>query len=188
VRIRVENFACDIVPAEPRRGQPLGALDKIEHELALNPARLFDLGDRIAKAADDYDFVLLDAPPNRGPLTQSALYAATQALVPLDCGPGSIEGLGDLLGTLKSVERINPVPIAAFVLVGYKAQTRQHRGVAEALGVTFPGIARFTIRDTVKAQEAEMNGLPLLAFAGEPVNDDYRALAHAIAGNAVVAS
>jgi chromosome partitioning protein len=187
VRVRLDKFGCDLVPAEPRRGQPLGLLDKVEHELALEPARLYDLGDRIVAAADDYDYVFIDAPPNRGPLTQSALYAATRALVPLDCGPGSIEGLGDLLGTLRSVERINAVPIAAFVLIGFKAQTNEHRGVAEALAKAFPDIPRFTIRDTVKAQVAERTGVPLLAFPSEPVNKDYAALAAAIVGTPVSA-
>lgn len=188
VAVHLEAFRCDLVPAEPRRGHPIGQLDAVEHELQLTPQRLFDLGDRIADVANDYDYVLLDAPPNRGPLTQAALYAATKAIVPLDCGPGSIEGLGDLLGTLTSVKRINDVPIVAFVLIGFKAQTNQHRGVADALAQSFAEIPRFTIRDTVKAQAAEERGVPLLAFgASEKVNEDYAALARAIDGAPVVA-
>jgi chromosome partitioning protein len=180
IAVRLESFGCDLIAAEPRRGRPLGPLDEVEHQLTLSPTRLYDLGDRIADAEAAYDYFILDAPPSRGALTQSALYAATHAIVPLDCGPGAIEGLGDLLGTLASVRRVNKVPILGFALVGFKGRTNQHRGVYDALSQSFPQTKCFPIRDTVIAQTAEERGLPLIAFKGCEANADYADLARAV--------
>ena len=78
-------------------------------ELAAMKNREFVLRDAIAPLVDDYDYILIDCPPSLELLTLNGLCAAGSILVPVQCEYYALEGLSDLMGTLRAVKaRLNP--------------------------------------------------------------------------------
>ncbi|MEM9643770.1 MAG: ParA family protein [Planctomycetota bacterium] len=93
--------------------------DSSQEDLAVVPgSRTFQDVDRLANSneaeskrvrhhldtvADDYDYILLDCPPSVGPLTQTALAASTEVLMPIQCEYFAMEGLTQLIQTIKKV-------------------------------------------------------------------------------------
>jgi chromosome partitioning protein len=92
----------DIVPAQR-------TLVDIQHPLLINPAGRTRLRDKLKAGGKSYDYVLLDCPPDVGSLTQSALVAANDVLIPVAVGYFSIDGLDNMLDLLAQVQKaFNP--------------------------------------------------------------------------------
>ena len=72
-----------------------------------------------------YNYVLVDCPPNLGKLTISALTAAHEVIIPVECSFLAVKGLGQLLDTIDLVkERLNPeLPLAGILLTMYDPRT-----------------------------------------------------------------
>ena len=102
IRVRAERGGYDLVPANRD-------LAGAEVELVELPARETRLKSALERVAADYEYILIDCPPSLSLLTVNALAAADQVLIPMQCEYYALEGLSDLVGTIKRVRaNLNP--------------------------------------------------------------------------------
>ena len=108
-RVRAEG-AFDVLPANRE-------LAGAEIELIDIDRREFRLKDAIEPLAGDYEFIVIDCPPALNMLTVNALTAADAVIIPMQCEYYALEGLSDLVGTLRKVKaNLNPkIEIEALV-------------------------------------------------------------------------
>src|SRR5262249_48225507 len=78
----------------------------IQQQLLLEPAGRMRLKNKLLEGGRNYDFIFLDTPPDVGPLTQSALIAATDVVVPIDLGYFSLDGLENMLDIIEQVRSV----------------------------------------------------------------------------------
>jgi chromosome partitioning protein len=106
-----------------------------EVELVTLPDRERRLRDFLAPLRDQFDFILVDTPPSLGLLTLNALVAADAVLIPLNCEYFALEGLADLVATLRRVRAsLNPsLDIAGVLLTMYDERTNLGQQVSRDL-------------------------------------------------------
>ena len=117
--------------------------------------------------AGDYDYIFIDCPPSLELLTLNALCAADSILVPVQCEYYALEGLSDLLSTVRIVKRaLNPdITMEGVVLTMYDGRTNLSLQVAEEVKRHFPGQVYATvIPRNVRLSEAPSHGLPVSAY------------------------
>ncbi len=126
---------------------------------------------RLLKALDtvraDYDVIFIDCPPSLEMLTLNGLAAADGILVPVQCEYYALEGLSDLMSTLRMVKRrINPkLEIFAVVLTMFDGRTNFSTQVAEEVRRHFPGkVCANVIPRNIRLAEAPSHGLPVTAY------------------------
>ncbi len=134
----------------------IGSADR-EHQLrqALRPLR------------EDYDFIFIDCPPSLELLTLNGLCAADGILVPVQCEYYALEGLSDLMATLRAVKRkLHPtLEIFGVVLTMYDGRTNFSAQVAQEVRRHFPGkVFHTAIPRNVRLAEAPSHGLPAAAY------------------------
>ncbi len=116
---------------------------------------------------DAYDVVFLDCPPSLGHLTVNALAAADRILVPLQCEYFALEGISELLATIRRVQaRLNPrLRICGILLTMYDERTNLSRDVAEEVRRHFSDdVFQVVIPRNVRLAEAPSHGLPILQY------------------------
>ena len=116
---------------------------------------------------DDYDYMLIDCPPSLELLTLNGLCAADSVLVPVQCEYYALEGLSDLLGTVRIVKRsLNPgIELEGVLLTMYDSRTNLSMQVSEEVKRHFPGQVYATvIPRTVRLSEAPSHGKPIDAY------------------------
>ena len=121
----------------------------------------------LAQVKDDYDVIFIDCPPSLEMLTLNGLCAADSILVPVQCEYFALEGLSDLMGTLRMVKRrINPrLEIFAVALTMYDGRTNFCDQVAEEVRRHFPGKVFLTvIPRNIRLAEAPSHGIPVTAY------------------------
>ena len=121
----------------------------------------------LAQVKDDYDVIFVDCPPSLEMLTLNGLCAADSILVPVQCEYFALEGLSDLMGTLRMVKRrINPrLEIFAVALTMYDGRTNFCAQVAEEVRRHFPGKVFLTvIPRNIRLAEAPSHGIPVTAY------------------------
>ena len=145
--------------------------------------QLIGLPDGLREA---YDFILIDCPPSLNLLTVNAMVAADAVLVPLQCEFFALEGLSQLLATVRRVQQsLNPgLKIAGIVLTMYDRRNRLSAQVAEDVRENLGDVVFQTvIPRNVRLSEAPSHALPALIYdptcAGSRA---YKALATEIAG------
>ena len=114
-----------------------------------------------------YDFILIDSPPSLELLTLNALSAADTVLVPVQSEFYALEGLTDLVNTIKLVnQRLNPdLKLEGLVLTMYDNRTKLSSDVEEAVRTHVPGkVYQTQIPRTVRLSEAPSHGKPCLAY------------------------
>lgn len=114
-----------------------------------------------------YDYILIDCPPSLELLTVNALCAADTVLVPVQCEYYALEGLSDLLSTVRIVKRsLNPnITLEGVVLTMYDGRTNLSIQVAEEVKRHFPGQVYATvIPRNVRLSEAPSHGKPVSAY------------------------
>lgn len=150
-------------------------------ELIALPQREFRLKNALAPLKERYDFVLIDCPPSLELLTLNGLCAADALLVPVQCEYYALEGLSDLLSTVRIVKRsLNPsINLEGVVLTMYDGRTNLSMQVAEEVKRHFPGkVYASVIPRNVRLSEAPSHGKPVLAYDGFSRGAEaYRALA-----------
>ena len=136
-------------------------------ELVSLPRREFRLGDALKSLEADYDYILIDCPPSLELLTLNALCAADQVLIPVQCEYYALEGLSDLMTTLRAVKRsYRPkMDIFGLVLTMYDGRTNLSMQVAQEVRRHFPGkVFTTVIPRNVRLSEAPSHGLPIRVY------------------------
>lgn len=126
---------------------------------------------RLARALmqvkDQYDLIFIDCPPSLEMLTLNGLAAAEGILVPVQCEYYALEGLSDLMSTLRMVKkRINPtLDIFGVALTMFDGRTNFSTQVAQEVRRHFPGKVYATvIPRNIRLAEAPSHGLPVTAY------------------------
>ena len=117
--------------------------------------------------SDRYDFIFIDCPPSLELLTVNALCAAGSLLVPVQCEYYALEGLSDLLSTVRLVKRkLNPaLEMEGVLLTMFDSRTNLSLQVAEEVKRHFPGQVYATvIPRNVRLSEAPSHGKPISAY------------------------
>ena len=115
----------------------------------------------------DYDLVLLDCPPSLGHLTICALTAADGVLIPLQCEYFALEGMGELLATLKRVRQgLNPeLEIDGIVLTMFDERTRLSKDVVGEVRRHFGDrVYQTVVPRNIRLAEAPSHGIPVLQY------------------------
>jgi len=121
----------------------------------------------LAAVKDRYDLILIDCPPSLEMLTLNALAAAEGILVPVQCEYYALEGLTDLMNTLRLVKkRINPdLEIFGVALTMFDGRTNFSNQVAQEVRRHFPGkVFATVIPRNVRLAEAPSHGLPVTVY------------------------
>lgn len=136
-------------------------------ELIGMPEREYLLKHVLQKVEDRYDFILIDCPPSLELLTLNCLCAADSIIVPVQCEYYALEGLSDLLTTVRIVKRsLNPsIELEGVVLTMYDGRTNFSLQVAEEVKRHFPGKTFATvIPRNVRIAEAPSHGKPVNVY------------------------
>ena len=129
--------------------------------------REFLLKEALAQVSGDYDFVLIDCPPSLELLTLNALCAADGILVPVQGEYFALEGLSDLMNTVRLVRRsLNPrLELEGVLLTMFDGRTNLALQVAEEVKHYFPGKVYATvIPRNVRLSEAPSHGKPITSY------------------------
>ncbi len=121
----------------------------------------------LQSVADRYDVIFIDCPPSLEMLTVNGLAAADSILVPVQCEYYALEGLSDLMTTLRMVKkRINPnLEIFGVALTMFDGRTNFSNQVAQEVRRHFPGkVFATVIPRNVRLAEAPSHGLPVTAY------------------------
>jgi chromosome partitioning protein len=158
-RIHTE-FGFDILPANRE-------LAGAEVELIDIAGREFRLRDALAPVVADYDFILMDCPPALNMLTVNGLAAAQAVMIPMQCEYYALEGLTDLVATLKKVRaKLNPrLEIEGLLRTMFDPRSTLTQQVSnELVGHFGDKVYRTIIPRNVRLAEAPSYGKPVIAF------------------------
>ena len=125
------------------------------------------LKEALAPLKDSYDLIFIDCPPSLEMLTLNALAAADSILVPVQCEYYALEGLSDLMATLRAVKkRINPgLEFFGVLLTMFDGRTNFSAQVAQEVRRHFPGKVYATvIPRNVRLSEAPSHGKPITGY------------------------
>jgi chromosome partitioning protein len=121
----------------------------------------------LASARERYDDILIDCPPSLGLLTLNALVAADAVLIPLHCEYFALEGLADLVGTMRRVRAaLNPgLEIDGVLLTMFDERTNLgHQVATDVRGFFKQKVFRTVIPRNVRLGEAPSHGLPVMVY------------------------
>ncbi|NLA73918.1 MAG: ParA family protein [Deltaproteobacteria bacterium] len=138
-----------------------------EVELYLEDNREYLLKKRLDSIKGNYDFIIIDSPPSLGFLTINAITASNYVLVPLQCEYYALEGLSQLLDTLKAVKKgLNPdLKIVGILLTMYDSRNNLSAQVQEEVRGHFKGTVFDTvIPRNVRLSEAPSHGKPIIMY------------------------
>ena len=141
-----------------------------EVELVTLPGRERRLRDLLTPLRDHFDFILIDTPPSLGLLTLNALVAADAVLIPLNCEYFALEGLADLVATLRRVRAtLNPaLDIAGVLLTMYDERTNLGQQVARDIRSFFQErVFQTVIPRNIRRGEAPSHGMPGIVYDGK---------------------
>ena len=158
----VKTPYCHVLPANK-------TLAGASVELIGLDRREYLLKEALGQVAGDYDFILIDCPPSLELLTLNCLCAADTVLVPVQCEYYALEGLSDLLSTVRAVKaRLNPaIDIEGLLLTMFDGRTNLSLQVAEQVKRHFPGkVFATAIPRNVRLSEAPSHGKPVIAYDG----------------------
>ena len=150
----------DIIPADI-------ALAASEIELVDVPRREYLLKDALAEIRNEYDYIIIDCPPSLGLLTVNSLTASDSVLVPMQCEYYALEGLSQLINTIKMVRRgLNPqLEIEGIVLTMFDGRTNLSVQVADEIKKHFAGKVFATpVPRNIRFSEAPSHGKPVIAY------------------------
>jgi len=180
--IHLPDIHVDVIPATIE----LAHIEvKLDHE-----DREYILSHKLAQIEHLYDFILIDCPPSLGLLTISALYASNSVLIPVQCQFLAIDGLTQLLNTIRIVQKkmkINnrSLEIEGVLLTMLDKRTKAGWEIVHEIKDYFKeGVFDTIITSNVAAQVAPTYGLPVLTFAPKsPAAKLYKSLAKEIVNN-----
>lgn len=178
--VLIDDFPlADIIQTSPESPNLLCAPSTIhlagaEIELVSQVAREHRLrtavDDFLAQQTERLDFVLIDCPPSLGLLTINAFAAGHELLIPIQCEYYALEGLSQLLGTVRMIQKhLNPrLHLSTIMLTMYDGRTRLAQQVADEVREHFPKeVLRTVIPRSVRVSEAPSFGQTVIAYDGQ---------------------
>ncbi|MDF2885215.1 MAG: soj [Clostridiaceae bacterium] len=178
IESQIENL--DILPSNVN-------LAGAEIELIGIEGREYILKKHVDRIRDDYDFIIIDCPPSLNTLTVNAMTTADTVLVPIQCEFYALEGLTQLIHTIKLVkQRLNPtLEIEGVVFTMYDARTNLSLQVVENVkGNLKQNIYKSIIPRNVRLAEAPSHGLPINLYDSKSAGaEGYRQLAYEVIEN-----
>jgi chromosome partitioning protein len=182
VLIRDSDIAC--LKVMPSNVELIG----FEVEMMPEPDREKALKHLITPLRDRFDYIIFDCPPSLSLLTVNALTAADSVLIPLQCEFYALEGLGQLLQTLKRVKRaLNPgLSIAGILLTMFDRRTNLSHQVADEANTFFKDLVfKTTVPRNIRLGEAPSFGKPIILYdAASPGAQSYVELARELINHA----
>ncbi len=136
-------------------------------ELVSMIARERKLQTAIEPISDQFDYILIDCPPSLGILTLNAMTAAKSALIPIQCEYYALEGVGQLLNSIRLVQKnLNPsLTIEGILLTMYDSRLNLSNQVAEEVRSYFNDkVYKTVITRNVKLGEAPSFGKPIILY------------------------
>ncbi|WP_417362112.1 ParA family protein [Galbibacter sp.] len=175
--VKTESPNVELIPAHID-------LVAIEIELVDKDQREYMLAKAIENLRNSYDYILIDCAPSLGLLTLNALTASDSVIIPIQCEYFALEGLGKLLNTIKSVQKIhNPnLDIEGLLLTMYDSRLRLSNQVVEEVQKHFSEMVFETIiQRNVRLSEAPSYGETIINYdATSKGATNYLSLAHEI--------
>jgi chromosome partitioning protein len=180
-RVTPAGAVVNLLPATPD-------LAGAEVKLGARPDRMVRLREALGRDLKGYAYVLVDCPPSLGTLTLNGLVAATEVLAPVQCEYLALEGLTQLLGTLRRVrDRLNPdLRHLHLAMTMFDSRTGLAHSVVEEVRRHFADLMLATaIPRTVRLAEAPSHGQGILRYdpSGRGA-EAYRSLAAEIEARA----
>jgi chromosome partitioning protein len=160
VRVPLERGGYDLLPANRE-------LAGAEIELVELAGRETRLKGALERVAGEYEFVLIDCPPSLSLLTVNGLAAAQRVLIPMQCEYYALEGLSDLVGTIKRVRaHLNPqLEIAGLLRTMYDPRNTLSQHVSQQLEQHFGNkVYRTLVPRNVRLAEAPSYGVPAVLW------------------------
>lgn len=137
-------------------------------ELVGKDKREFVLRDALRSVSDNYDFIVIDCPPSLEMLTLNGLCAADSVLIPVQCEYFALEGLADLMNTVRLIKkRLNPeISIEGVLLTMYDGRTNLSLQVAGEVKRYFKdAVYKTLVPRNIRLSEAPSHGKPVTAYA-----------------------
>lgn len=141
-----------------------------EIELVDRDNREYMLRESLKKVTNKYDFIIIDCAPSLGLITVNALSAADSVIIPIQCEYFALEGLGKLLNTIKTVQKLHNknLDIEGLLLTMYDSRLRLSNQVVEDVHSHFPEMVFDTIISrNVRLSEAPSFGESILNYDAE---------------------
>jgi chromosome partitioning protein len=160
VIVKTTSPNVDLIPAHID-------LVAIEIELVDKQDREYMLRKALVEIKDDYDYILIDCAPSLGLITLNSLVAADSVIIPIQCEYFALEGLGKLLNTIKSIQRIhNPdLDIEGLLLTMFDSRLRLSNQVVDEVRKHFSSMVFDTIiRRNTRLGEAPSYGESIIAY------------------------
>lgn len=156
----VETPYCDVLPANRElSGASVELVDMQSREYVLKTA--------LAPAKEKYDYIFIDCPPSLELLTVNALVAADSVLIPVQCEYYALEGITDLMTSIKLTKRtLNPpLEIQGIVLTMYDSRTNFSEQVATEVQKFFgTAVYKTRIPRAVRIAESPSHGMPVIKY------------------------
>ncbi len=156
----------------------------IELELVDKEKREYKLREALKEIKDKYDYIVIDCAPSLGLITLNALTAADAVIIPIQCEYYALEGLGKLLNTIKSVQKIHnsELDIEGLLLTMYDSRLRlSNQVVAEVKKHFHNMVFKTIIQRNIRLGEAPSYGESIIAYdATSKGAINYINLAHEI--------
>ena len=159
----------------------------IEIEFINSSDREYLLRNVIDKVKEKYDFIIIDCPPSLGLLTINALSAANSIIVPIQCEYLALEGLGKLLNTIKSIQKLHnsDLSIEGLLLTMYDTRLNLSNQVKKEVKLHFNEMVfKTVIHRNVKLGEATSFGKSIIDYdVSSKGADNYLNLAKELISN-----
>jgi chromosome partitioning protein len=139
----------------------------IEIEFVNSSEREYLLKNSISKIKNKYDFIIIDCPPSLGLLTINALSAANSIIIPIQCEYLALEGLGKLLNTIKSIQKLHNknLKIEGLLLTMYDVRLNLSNQVKKEVKTHFNEMVfKTVIHRNVKLGEATSFGKSIIDY------------------------
>ena len=158
--VKTTSPNVDIIPAHID-------LVAIEIELVDKQQREYMLKKSLEEIKNDYDYILIDCAPSLGLITLNSLVAADSVMIPIQCEYFALEGLGKLLNTIKSIQKIHnaDLEIEGLLLTMFDSRLRLSNQVVDEVRKHFSSMVFNTIiRRNTRLGEAPSYGESIIAY------------------------
>lgn len=159
-KVRPEGMNFDVLPANTELAAAQVDMLQLERKERV-------LAEALVEVSKRYDFVLIDCPPSLNLLTVNAMVAAHSVLIPMQCEYYALEGLSDLMDTLKNIrDSVNPgLAVEGLLRTMFDTRSRLANEVSEQLLTHFGDkVFRTIVPRNIRLAEAPSHGLPAIMY------------------------